>query len=72
VQGSAGGASALVHHDDRLARVGIGAAQLDVRLVDAENCVMVTLRDEPGSMPSVLRAVFGVMIFTPHAVNPSV
>ena len=33
---------------------------------------MVTLREEPGSIPSVLRAVFGVMIFTPQAVNPSV
>ncbi len=33
---------------------------------------MVTLREEPGSMPSVLRAVLGVMIFTPHAVKPSV
>ena len=30
------------------------------------------LREEPGSMPSVLRAVLGVMILTPHAVKPSV
>ena len=33
---------------------------------------MVILREEPGSMPSVLRAVLGVNIFTPHAVKPLV
>src|SRR5664279_679553 len=31
---------------------------------------MVTLVEEPGSMPSVLRAFFGVSISTPQAVNP--
>src|SRR5262249_22912863 len=33
---------------------------------------MLTFVDDDGSMPSVLRAVFGLSIFTPQAVNPSV
>ena len=34
--------------------------------------VIVTLLEEDGSIASELRAVFGVRIFTPHAVKPSV
>ena len=33
---------------------------------------METSVEEEGSMPSVLRAVAGVSIFTPHAVKPFV
>jgi hypothetical protein len=33
---------------------------------------MLTFVDDEGSMPSVLRAVFGASIFTPQAVKPLV
>ena len=36
-----------------------------------KQCVMVTLVAFAGSIPSVLRDVFGASIITPHAVNPS-
>src|SRR5215475_16158745 len=36
------------------------------------DCVIVTLVEDDGSMPSVLRAVAGESIFTPHAMKPSV
>src|ERR1035441_10803975 len=40
--------------------------------VSISRYAIVTLVEDEGSMPSVLRAVFGVLIFTPHAVNPLV
>src|ERR1035437_4371250 len=40
--------------------------------VSISQWAMVTLVELEGSMPSVLRAVFGVLILTPHAVNPLV
>ncbi len=35
-----------------------------------EQWVMVTLVAGPGSMPSVLRALLGVLMITPQAVKP--
>src|ERR1017187_728376 len=40
--------------------------------VSISQYAIVMLVEDEGSMPSVLRAVFGVLIFTPHAVNPLV
>ena len=40
--------------------------------VSMSQYAMVTLVDDDGSMPSVLRAVRGVWILTPQAVNPLV
>ena len=40
--------------------------------VSIEQWVMVTLVADWGLMPSVLRAVLGVLILTPQAVNPLV
>ncbi len=40
--------------------------------VSIRQWAIVTFVDEEGSMPSELRAVFGVLILTPHAVKPSV
>src|ERR1017187_8351574 len=40
--------------------------------VSISQYAIVTLVEDEGSMPSVLRAVFGVLILTPHAVNLSV
>ncbi len=40
--------------------------------VSISQWAMVMLVDDEGSMPSVLRAVFGVLILTPHAVKPLV
>ena len=65
----------MVVRDGHVARDGPVGPALIATLsspVSMSQYVMVTLVDDDGSMPSVLRAVFGVLILTPQAVKPLV